>query len=329
VAGGPAFKLAERVAKTASRFAMLEGDEQVVVAVSGGPDSICLLHVLGRLRADLTLVVAHVDHGLSEASEELGARIARDAAVAGFDVHVAKASGLEGPNLHARARDFRYSFFEAIAQQEGATKIATGHTLDDRVETTLARFIHGAGTDALVGIPPVEGLRVRPLIELRRAEARSYCDEAGLTYFDDPANEDARFDRPVIRTAVLGAIEERWGDGSIRAMASSIERLREDSAALGELAERIYPGIVSSPDGEDKDRRLLDLQAVLALSRALRRRVLERSVGRARDRSGGIEAVLDALEKPDRKAGARFDVADGTSITIESTHIAVFSEPPH
>lgn len=312
------------MARTAGRYGMFEGGEKVVVALSGGPDSTCLLHVLGRLRADLTLVVAHVDHGLSPASEELSARVARDAAVSGLDVHVAKATGLEGPNLHARARDFRYSFFEAVAHQEGATKIATGHTLDDRVETTLARFIHGAGTDALAGIPPMEGMRVRPLIELRRAESRSYCDENGLTYADDPANDDPRFDRPVVRAEVLRPIEERWGDGSVRAMATSIERLREDSAALNELAERIYPGIVTI---DEPNAMRLDLQAVLALSRSLRRRVLERAVGRTRDRSGGIEAVLDALDTPDRKAGARFDVAEGTSITIEAAHIVITSEP--
>ena len=147
---------------------------------------------------------------------------------------------IEGPNLHARARDFRYRFFETVATETGATRIVTGHTLDDRVETTLARLVHGAGTSGLAGIPPVEGKRVRPLLGSRRNETREYCIECGLDFYEDPANEDDRFERSAIRSRVVPAIEERWGDGAIRSIAQSSERLREDAAALSQLAERLY-----------------------------------------------------------------------------------------
>jgi tRNA(Ile)-lysidine synthase len=297
---------------------MFKGGESVLVAVSGGPDSMCLLHVLDRLGADLTLSVAHVDHGLSETSEETSAMVAKRAAEAGYDVHVARAKDLEGPNLHARARAFRYSFFETIASDIGAQLVATGHTLDDRVETTLARLIHGAGTDGLAGINPVMASRVRPLIEVRRKETRSYCEEIGIPFVDDPSNEDPRFDRGSVRALVLRPIEERWGEGAARAMASSAELLGEDSAALRSQALLLYEGMVE----EEDDARLVNLESLLGLPRALRRRILEQAVGRLRDRAGAIDAVLDALDR-DHKPGASFDLPGGAKIVIDRVNVVV------
>jgi tRNA(Ile)-lysidine synthase len=301
---------------------MLEGATggSVLVAVSGGPDSTCLLDVLMRLAPayDVTLEVAHVDHRLSDASEDVAGAVASAAAKAGFDVHVGRAPDLSGPNLHARARAFRYAFFETVAAETGARRVATGHTLDDRVETTLARLIHGAATEGLAGIPPAEGNRIRPLIGVRRAETKAYCVERGLEFHKDPANEDARFERSVVRNSVVKAIEDRWGAGAVRAIASSSERLREDAEFLAALTETVYTRMTTT----DGDAVHIKSDLFYELSRALRRRVLERAVGRVRDRSGGIAAVLDAAEGSPQ-VGLRFDVAAGTEIEFGKEEIVV------
>ena len=295
---------------------------KVVVALSGGPDSVCLLDVLLRLAPayGIELEAAHVDHRLSPSSEEVAGAVATFAAKVGINVHVGRAPDLSGPNLHARARAFRYGFLATVAAEVGASSIATGHTLDDRVETTLARLIHGAAPEGLAGIPPADGARIRPLFFVRRSETRAYCEERGLQFFDDPANEDERFERPVVRSVVVGAIEERWGAGAIRAIASSTDRLREDSEFLENLTETIYGRIASTFEGEVRLRRDLFME----LGRALRRRVLERAIGRIRDRSGGIQAALDAAERAPT-TGARFAVAQGAEIVFEKEHIAVRS----
>ena len=318
--GGPGFDVVERAGRTVERYSMLGDDEVVVVAVSGGPDSTCLLDVLHRLSTQRgwSLHVAHVDHGLGPASEAIAARVSSEAAAAGFEVHLVKAPDLEGPNLQARARLFRYSFFETVARGLGAAKIATGHTLDDRVETTLARLVHGAGTEGLAGIPPTDGTRVRPLIDLRRAETRAYCDEVGLEYADDPANDDVRFERAAVRNTLLPAIEQRWGEGAVRAMATSAERLNDDAAALEALADTLYAQLAKGEGGRVSFRRT-DFDPV---PRALRRRLLRRAVGRTRDRSGGIEAALAALDSTG--GGTRhFDVASGVTIEITGDHLVV------
>lgn len=319
--GGPGFDLVDSVLATILRRRMLGGGESVLVAVSGGPDSSCLLDVLARLqdKLDLELFVAHVDHGLSGDSEEVAATVAREAATLGYDVHVARARDLQGSNLQARARDFRYEFFATIAADVGAAKIATGHTLDDRVETTLGRLIHGAGPAGLAGIPPSDDTRIRPLIDLRRASTRAYCREVGIDFYDDPANADERFERVRIRNQVVGAIEDGWGDGAVRAIATSSERLLEDAGALASLGTRLAADLVEVRD----DGTRIKLDSLVAIPRALRRRVLEAAVGRVRDRSGGIDAVLDALDDDPVMKPLRFSVASGKEIVIEEDHVLV------
>ena len=317
--GGPGFAVVEKARDAMDRYDMAEPGGSILVAVSGGPDSTCLLDVLARLAIDreFELAVAHVDHGLSSSSEEVANRVARLGAEVGIDVHIARARGLEGPNLQARARDFRYAFFETIARDIGATRVATGHTLDDRVETTLARLVHGAGTEGLAGIAAVADARIRPLIGVRRREARNYCEERELPFHDDPANDDERFDRASVRSAVVAPIEKRWGEGAIRAIAGSAQLLREDADALSALAERVYAGLAD----HDEEMTTLDREALVDMPRALRRRILERAVGRVRDRSGGIDAVLDALEVGGPRRS--FSVAGGTEVVLEGDEVRV------
>lgn len=299
---------------------MLPEPGVVVVAVSGGPDSTCLLDVLTRLAPayEITLEVAHVDHRLSETSEEVAGRVASAAAQAGLNVHVGRAPDLTGPNLHARARVFRYAFLQTVAAEVGATRIATGHTLDDRVETTLARLIHGAATEGLAGIPPADGPRIRPLVGVRRAETQAYCNARELEFHQDPANQDERFERTLVRNVVARTIEDRWGAGAIRAIAASSERLREDAEFLNGLTDTIYTRVATPGD----EGVVIKRELFVELGRPMRRRVLERAVGRLRDRSGGIQAALDALEGSP-SSGARFAVSSGNEIEIRKEEVVV------
>jgi tRNA(Ile)-lysidine synthase len=283
------------------------------------------LDVLARLssRYSIQPVVAHVDHALSEESDRIAARVGHMAAQAGYDAHVARATGLEGPNLQARAREFRYEFFGIVAKQVGAIRIATGHTLDDRVETTLARLIHGAGTRGLAGLPPIDNDRVRPLIAIRRSETRSYCEVRDLEYWVDPANEDRRFERARVRHDVVAAIERGWGVGAVEAIARSAESLRDDAQLLETLATSVFGELAREGEG----RVTLPTDRVSELPRALKRRVLERAVGEVRDRSGGIDAAVDALDVKPVKTGARFAVASGIEIVIGHDVVTVSRMP--
>ena len=318
--GGPGFDIVERARDAISRFEMLPHGATVVVGLSGGPDSTCLLDVLDRLsdRLDIDLAVAHVDHGLSPSSADVATEVSKRAAAQGHDVHVVRAPDLAGPNLQARARAFRYGFLDTVAANTGASRIATGHTLDDRVETTLARLLHGAGTKGVAGLLPVDGNRVRPLIAVGRSATRSYCSARDLWFYDDPANDDDAFERVAVRRRLVRAIEERWGRGAVEAVATSSQRLWEDAATLDGLATTLYEQIARTTETGATFERA----GLAGVPRALRRRLLETAVGYVRDRSGGIEEALDALDKGPASTGT-FSVAGGASIEIGGEEVVI------
>jgi tRNA(Ile)-lysidine synthase len=322
--GGPGYKLVERARDAIKKYSMVSPGDSVLVALSGGPDSTCLLDVLARLTStlDMSLEVAHVDHGLSDESEDIAAAVTSRAAQAGYEVHFVAAPDLEGPNLQARARDFRYAFLETVAKNAGFERVATGHTLDDRAETTVARLIHGAGTRGLAGLLPVDGRRIRPLISVRRAETRAYCEERGLEFIDDPANEDDHFERVAVRKRIIAAVEERWGPGAVGAIATSAERLGEDAQAIEGLAAAVFEQIAAREDS----RVAFKKDAFLLTPKAFRRRLLETAMGRVRDRSGGIDEALEALDRDGSFVG-RFSATGGAEIVVTDDSVSVVGVP--
>ena len=197
----------EKVLRTIRRHGMLAGGETVLVGVSGGADSVALLHALLALRPHLglTLHVLHVNHALraeadSEAAfvESLGLRWGVPVMVE--RVHV----GAEpGESLEAQARRQRYAAFAKQARALGASRVALGHTADDQAETVLMRLLEGAGPRGLAGIPPVRSCFIRPLIEIRRREIEAELEGAGLAWVEDPSNRDPKFLRNRIRHDLL------------------------------------------------------------------------------------------------------------------------------
>lgn len=177
----------------------------VLVAISGGPDSMALLHVLARLRAGggFGLFAHGVDHGLrAEAAAELDGA---GAFCRSLDVPFTRGSVKVEPggNLQARARDARWSSLRAAASRVGAARIATGHHADDRAETLLMRLLRGTGTWGLGVLPPLDGDRVRPLIRARRADIDGHIARHRIPIAHDPSNEDPRFLRTRVRRELM------------------------------------------------------------------------------------------------------------------------------
>jgi len=219
---------------------MLRGGEGVLVAVSGGPDSVALLDVLCSLRASLALAlsVAHVHHGLrpeadaeAEAVERLCARLGVACRVE--PVTVRRAPPWDG--LEAESRRARHAALARAAAAVGAARIATGHTADDQAETVLMRLLQGAGPRGLGGIAPVRGALISPLIETRRADVVAHLDARGLTAAEDASNRDPRFLRSRIRHDLLPFMVELTGGSVVEALGRSAAAAR---AVVGDLAAR-------------------------------------------------------------------------------------------
>lgn len=201
------------LAKIVERALAAEGElspqSRILVAVSGGPDSQAMLHVLCRLRERMQLeLFAHgVDHGTrpeARAELDLAEALARQSSVP-FDrtqVRVEK-----GGNLMARARTLRYAALRAAAGQVGASLIATGHHADDRAETVLLRLLRGAGPRGLSVLPLRDGDLLRPLVRARRTDVQAHVARHRLAVATDPSNENPRFLRTRVRRELLPLLE--------------------------------------------------------------------------------------------------------------------------
>lgn len=185
----------------------------VLVACSGGADSIAMLHVLARLRSrarkplPFALSVASVDHGLrAEAAAEV-ALVEAFAASLGLPFRALRANVAAGSNLQARARDARYALLEEERARVGADVVATAHTASDRAETVLLRLLRGTGLRGLGVLPPRAGTRLRPLIRATRADVELHARRNGLSFASDPSNLDTRFVRVRVRRELLPMLE--------------------------------------------------------------------------------------------------------------------------
>ncbi|MBI3629760.1 MAG: tRNA lysidine(34) synthetase TilS, partial [Candidatus Rokubacteria bacterium] len=230
----------DAVRDTIRRHAMLAGGEAVLVAVSGGADSVALLHVLAALAAELSLrlTVVHLDHGLRPDSAADAAFVESLARARGLPVVVDRIAVPPGGSLEARAREARYAALRRHAARLGADRVALGHTADDQAETVLMRLLEGAGPRGLAGIPPVRGRYIRPLIETRRAGIVETLTAAGLTWREDPSNRDPKFLRNRIRHELLPLLASTYNPAIVPALARAAALTRELLAQVSAVAER-------------------------------------------------------------------------------------------
>mgnify|MGYP001591230744 FL=1 len=258
----------ERVLKTIRNYEMLKMDDTVLVAVSGGPDSVFLLQALDHLKSKLKLkklVVCNLDHGIrgKESSEDslFVKKIAEDSNL-GFihkkiDLSKKRSKDLSTEEI---AREERYKFFNDAARAVKADVVATGHTLDDQAETVLMRIIKGASLKGLVGISPVreEGSLkiIRPLFELEKTEIERYLDERGAEYRIDSTNAEPIYFRNVIRRDIIPFLE-KYNPRLKRALCSLAEHLREDFEFIKEAKSAI--GHFAHSAGASLEIKLKDL----------------------------------------------------------------------
>jgi tRNA(Ile)-lysidine synthase len=288
----PVHALADAVARGADAVGV-SGDASIMLAVSGGPDSMALLHGAAQLAREgargWRLTVAHLDHGLRPDSAD-DERFVRQAAVdlsVPFEsrrTDVAALARAEGRSIEDAAREARYRFLEDVAPP-GAL-IATAHTADDAAETVLLNLLRGSGLGGVRGIPGRRGRVIRPLIGERRVALRSRLDEGGIPYRLDPSNEDPVHLRNRVRHELLPLLEDlRPGavDGIARfSRLSADDDELLDALAAAELTRR------RAPDGS------IDWRDPPAA--ALGRRVLRVAIGDPAPSAERIEALRAAAE---------------------------------
>lgn len=345
--------LLTRVRRTIERYHLFAPGERVVVGVSGGPDSLCLLHVLRRLRPEyeLQLHVAHLHHGIRGAEADADAAfVAETASTWGMPctverVDVPALAAQPGVALEEAARQARYAFLARVARHIGARTIAVGHNADDQTETVLMHWLRGAGLAGLRGMLPVtpldtlrlallspkerpdtRGLRlVRPLLEVPRAQIEAYCQTHGLQPRFDRSNLDTTFYRNRLRHELLPLLET-YNPQVRDILRRSAAVIADDYALLRAQLEQAWAQTVVA-EGEKAVE--FDLAAWRALPRSLQRATLREAVHRLRRSLRNINwvhienALWLAREK---STGAQATLPQGLVLTIGYDRLLVAEE---
>jgi tRNA(Ile)-lysidine synthase len=284
----------------------LEG--RVVVACSGGPDSLALLALAVDRGLDATAV--YVDHGLRPDSAADGAVVAAHADVLGAASATTTVAVAPGSNLEARARSARYAALESMRAALGASDVLVGHTADDQAETVLLNFVRGSGSAGLAGMAVRRGTVVRPLLGLRRRDTAQLCAECGFTPVHDPTNLDPALRRVWARTEALPFLNEGAARDLVPILARQADLLREESDYLDAAAAAVWP------DDRCSARRLAALDAVLA------RRAVRRWLGAPPVSQAEVERVL-AVARGERRAT---EVSGGRRVSRTGGLLSVVTE---
>ena len=261
-----------------------EAGDCILVAVSGGADSLALAYATLIESAPLAIraVAVTIDHQLQEKSADQATKVEKQLRAMGYqDVVVAEVKVSLESGLEAGARSARYEALQRVAIEKSAVKVLLGHTRDDQAESVLLGLARGSGTRSLSGMAIENGIYLRPLLSLTRAQTEEACTEAGIEYWNDPHNENREFSRVRVRREVLPVMEEQIGPGIAAALARSAALLRDDADALDAIAS-----------AEISRHNLTDLacSALEHLPRAIRTRILRSAIYAAGAPSGSISA---------------------------------------
>ncbi len=322
--------LEQKVLRFIRDNSLFQRGEKILVAVSGGPDSVSLLYILYHLRSELEidLQVAHLDHQLRQKESETDARYVGELAEAlGLPVIIEKGDVLGYQSEHRlsleeAAREVRYSFLAETARSLGTNKVAVGHTLNDHVETILLHIIRGAGTLGLQGLLPCRCLKVagqqltvvRPLLDIKREETEKYCARLNLSPCVDVSNYSLSPLRNRIRHELLPLLQT-YNPEILGALSRMGNVARDELALMEAETQKIWRKITR----KQGSALVLNKTGLLKLAPALQRQVLRKSIykllGTLRDiESKHIEEILGALQKP---AGKRIVLPEGLVFRIE------------
>jgi tRNA(Ile)-lysidine synthase len=332
-------------------FADWKGAPALVLAVSGGPDSIALMWLLARWRRALSrgprLLAVTVDHGLRTESAREARDVKRLAEGLGVTHRTVRWSGIKPKSgVPAAARAARYRLLADIARQSGASHVVTAHTRDDQAETLLMRLVRGSGIAGLAAMAREserEGVLIaRPFLDISKSQLIATLENAKIGFADDPTNRDIRFTRPRIRAVIQGLAAE---GGDARNLARLASRLARANAAIEILADgaarylalRDRERVPPLPSGAGRQNVTFDATAFAALPEEIRLRLLLRAIDRLGHEGpaelGKVEALLAALDSALQKPAARHPMRlkrtlAGALISLIGDRIIVAPAPP-
>lgn len=304
-----------KVLETIKKYKLIDTNDKIVIGVSGGPDSICLLHILNELKTELNIeiFVAHINHMIRKEAEEETTYVENFCKHLGIQcftkrIDIISKSKQEKIGVEESGRLARYSFFEEVLNSVQANKIATAHNANDNAETVLMNIFRGAGTSGLKGIEPIRNNKfIRPIIECERTEIEQYCEENNLQPKIDKSNFENVYTRNKIRNIFIPQIKEEFNSNIIM----SLNRLSKIASEENEFLQKYCKSILENEliieqslvkmeeQGKEENQILvLDMKKFNNLDTVLKNRIILLSIEKVLGNVQGIEKIhIDDIVK--------------------------------
>ena len=303
----------EQVYNCIKKYNLIENGDNIVIGVSGGPDSICLLHVLNSLKEKLgiKIYVAHINHMIREEADLETKYVSDFCKKLGIDCYVKKIDVQDFAKTNKigteeAGRNIRYKFFDEILKKVGANKIATAHNNNDKAETVLLNILRGSGASGLKGIEPIRDNKyIRPLIETNREDIEEYCKQNNLNPKIDKTNLESIYKRNKIRNDLIPYIQKEFNPNFVKTINRLSEVATEENEFLEKIVEDKFNEIcveetIDCPPYEENTQVqiILDLKKFNSLELVIKRRVILYTIRKVIGNTAGIEKVnIDEIIK--------------------------------
>ena len=344
-------ELLKKIRKTIIKYNMLSEGDNVIIGLSGGPDSVCLGIILHKLRVDfnLTLNAVYVDHGLRpdevENEKAFCKNFCNNLGIGFFTkaVDVKEYAKDRKLNIQEAARELRYYAYEEVSKKAGAAKIALGHTADDQSETFFMMLLRGSGMKGLSGIPPVRNLElgvkkniliIRPLIEIERKEIEEFLFQnsslftfhSSLPFIVDSSNLKKDYFRNWIRLMIIPEFKKK-SPALVKSISRMADILREEDAYLEIIVTKTLMRLISRKSADAIELFILPLET---MEKPILRRVLRRAVSETEGIKGidfiHIEDMIELIKRG--KSGDRIYLPKGIRVIKNYSTIVITSRPP-
>ena len=290
----------EKVFNTIKKYNLIENGDKIVLGVSGGPDSICMLNILNEIKNDETIdltyeiVVAHINHLIRDEAKEDENFVKDFCQKIGIQfysksIDVQKIANNNKIGTEEAGRNARYQFFDEILDKTNSNKIAIAHNKNDKVETMIMNMLRGSGIAGLKGIEPIKNNKyIRPLIECERFEIEQYCKENNIDARIDRTNFENIYTRNKVRNVVIPYIKQEFNPNIIQTMDRLSELVKEEDEYLENTVKSKYKELIIE---ENEKQFVMDLKGFNKQEKVIKSRLLLYTISRLLGSTNGIEKI--------------------------------------
>ena len=332
--------LENKVKSTIEKYNLIQPEDKLVLAVSGGPDSMCMLDILNKLRKNknvkmkkscfmFEIVVAHVNHMIREEAkqdEDYVRKYCEKNQIEFYSksIDVQKIANNNKIGTEEAGRIERYKFFDEIMEKTGSNKIAIAHNKNDNAETIIMNILRGTGTAGLKGIEAKRGKYIRPLIKCERKEIEAYCEKENLNPRIDKTNFENTYTRNKIRNIVIPYVEKEFNPNIINTLGRLSEIITDEEEYIEKQVENIYKELVLE---ENKKEIVLDLKGFNSQEKVIKSRIILYTIAGLFGTSKGIEKIHieDIIKLCDNNIGNKFLTPNKNTKVLVKTNKIYFT----